>query len=284
MPLDTVLQKLSEFAPLRLAESWDNVGLLVGARHAKVERVMTCLTITPAVVQEAVQRRVGLIVAHHPLPFKPLSRVTSDSTTGRMLLDLIAAGVAVYSSHTAFDSAVGGINAMWAERLKLTKIRALEPLPESLDETLGSGRFGLLPAPLEIDLFAELVKGAVDAPACRVVRAMVAPLSSTDQGASEDLLRTDVLLSVVKVSIACGSGGSLLAAAKRRGCDAFVTGEATFHTCLEAQASGIHLFLVGHFHSERFAMAQLADRLGRELSDLDVFASVCDLDPVQDRF
>ena len=95
--LDAVLQKLSEIAPLRLAESWDNVGLLLGDRRRSIDCVMTCLTITPEVVEEAIQRRVGLIVAHHPMPFKPLTRITSDSTTGKMVLDLIAGGVAVYT-------------------------------------------------------------------------------------------------------------------------------------------------------------------------------------------
>ncbi|MFG0261220.1 MAG: Nif3-like dinuclear metal center hexameric protein, partial [Novipirellula sp. JB048] len=77
--VDQVCQTLAELAPLRLAESWDNVGLLVGDRQATVARLMTCLTITPAVVQEAIEEGVDLVVAHHPLPFKPLARLTTDT-------------------------------------------------------------------------------------------------------------------------------------------------------------------------------------------------------------
>ena len=84
---------LAEFAPPRLAESWDNVGLLIGDRQAEVRRIMTCLTVTPAVVEEAVAGSVDLIVTHHPLPFSAVKRLTNDTTVGRMLLRLIARGL-----------------------------------------------------------------------------------------------------------------------------------------------------------------------------------------------
>src|SRR5689334_23056183 len=101
---------LETFAPARLAEEWDNVGLLVGDRKRPVRKVMTCLTITPASAAEAVAEGVDLIVTHHPLPFKPLKRLTADSLPGRLLLQLIGANIAVHSPHTAFDSAAAGIN------------------------------------------------------------------------------------------------------------------------------------------------------------------------------
>jgi putative NIF3 family GTP cyclohydrolase 1 type 2 len=72
--LQAVCSSLASIAPLRLAEEWDNVGLLVGDRRASIEKVMTCLTVTPNVVSEALEQQVGLIVTHHPLPFKPMAR------------------------------------------------------------------------------------------------------------------------------------------------------------------------------------------------------------------
>ena len=86
-----VVQFLSDFAPPALAESWDNVGLLVGDMGQKVERVMTCLTITPDSAREAIDGHAELIVTHHPLPFRPLKRVTSETSEGRLLWDLIGA-------------------------------------------------------------------------------------------------------------------------------------------------------------------------------------------------
>ena len=120
---------LERFAPHRLAESWDNVGLLVGDRQAEVRRLMTCLTVTPTTVDEAIDGRADLIVTHHPLPFAAVKRLTSETIAGRMLLKLIAAGVAVYSPHTAFDSAAEGINQRLAEGLGLTDIAAAGAAP-----------------------------------------------------------------------------------------------------------------------------------------------------------
>jgi putative NIF3 family GTP cyclohydrolase 1 type 2 len=71
-----------------------------------------------------------------------------------------------------------------------------------------------------------------------------------------------------------------LAAAKRRGCDALITGEATFHTCLEAEALGIGLGLLGHYWSERFAMERLAVSLSEALPDLTIWPSRREYDPI----
>ena len=75
--LAAVTAALESLAPLRLAADWDAVGLLVTPRRESLERVMTCLTITPEVVAEAARERVDLVVSHHPLPFRPVSRLTT---------------------------------------------------------------------------------------------------------------------------------------------------------------------------------------------------------------
>jgi len=265
--LGAILQVLNDIAPIRLAELWDNVGLLVGDRQATVRTVMTCLTVTPEVVKEAVQRQVQLIVTHHPIPFKPLSKITSDSTTGRMLLGLIGSGIAVYSAHTAFDSASLGINAMLAEMLGLSRVKPLEPIVGSPDESVGSGRYGYLPEAIPLAAFAFTAAQLVKAPHFRAV----------DTGVSDSSSR------VSKVAIACGSGGSFVGAAKRHGCDTLVTGEATFHACLEAKASDLNLVLVGHYWSERFAMERMATTIESKFDGLIVFASGCDVDPLKDQ-
>ncbi len=122
-----VAQVLEQLAPLALAEDWDNVGLLVGDADWPADRVMTCLTVTPETVAEAVERNAQLIVAHHPLPFRPVKSITSDTTAGRLLLELIRNSIALYSAHTAFDSASAGINQHLAIGLGLQEIMPLKP-------------------------------------------------------------------------------------------------------------------------------------------------------------
>jgi dinuclear metal center YbgI/SA1388 family protein len=108
---------LERFAPPQTAADWDNVGLLLGDPADPVERLMTCLTITPDVVEEAVAERVNLIVSHHPILFRGAKQLTAGRGDGRVVLPLARAGVAVYSPHTAFDNCAGGINDILCRRL-----------------------------------------------------------------------------------------------------------------------------------------------------------------------
>ena len=121
---------LDQFAPSSLAADWDNVGLLLGDRSTSVQRVMTCLTVTPEVAREAIESKVQLIVTHHPILFRAIQRLTTDTPEGRMLLSLIQAGVAVFSPHTAFDSTTAGINQRFATAIGLQQIAVLKPLAD----------------------------------------------------------------------------------------------------------------------------------------------------------
>ncbi|HEY2882501.1 MAG TPA: Nif3-like dinuclear metal center hexameric protein [Pirellulales bacterium] len=255
----TVASFLDQFAPRRLAADWDNVGLLVGDGHQAVERIMTCLTVTPASVAEAVAEKVQLIVTHHPLMFRPIQRLTADTTEGKMLLDLARGGVAVYSPHTAFDSARAGINQRLALALELSDISPI--LADADDSSLGVGRYGYPNRGATIAQIADQLKKFLQLPAVRLVG--------------------DASATVRSVAIACGSGGDFLRTAHRAGCDCFVTGEATFHTCLEAEALGVGLLLTGHFASERFAVEQLAEVLAAEFRTAKVWASRAERDPLQ---
>jgi dinuclear metal center YbgI/SA1388 family protein len=120
-----VVEFLERLAPNDLAAEWDNVGLLLGDREAACRGVMTCLTVTPDVADEAVADGAGLIVTHHPVLFRAAKRLTTGNPEGRMLLTLVRAGVSVYSPHTAFDNTHGGINDTLARRLELKDVGPL---------------------------------------------------------------------------------------------------------------------------------------------------------------
>ena len=116
---------LDAFAPPTLAAEWDNVGLLLGDVAASVQRVLTCLTLTPEVAAEAVTTGCQLVVTHHPILFRGAKRLTTVTAEGRTVLALARADVAVYSPHTAFDNTRGGINDRLAERLGLADLQSL---------------------------------------------------------------------------------------------------------------------------------------------------------------
>ncbi len=253
-------QFLEAFAPRRLAEDWDNVGLLIGDRKRSAEKVMTCLTVTPESAEEAIEQKAQLIVTHHPVPFRPLKRITADSVTGSILLRLMEHKIAVYSPHTSFDSASNGINQRLAEGLGIAEPKPLQPFEADPDE-LGAGRYGKLENPLPLSEFVARAKALLTLEGMHIVG--------------------DASQTVLRVAVACGSAGQFLQPALRLGCDCLVTGETNFHTCLEAKANGAALVLPGHYASERFALEVLADLLQTEFSDTHVWASAKESDPLQ---
>lgn len=258
--LQAICDFLKEFAPPHLAEDWDNVGLLVGDPETRISRLMTCLTVTPASADEAVRNEAELIVTHHPLPFRPLKRLTTRETPSRLLLQLIGAGVAVYSPHTAFDSAAAGINQRLAEGLGLADIVPLVSNEQDPDG-LGAGRCGGLAEAISLTEMAARLKTFLKLDGLHVVGAL-------DRN-------------VKRVAVACGAAGEFLEPAGQAGCDLLITGETNFHTCLEAAARDMALLLPGHYASERFAVELLATELSQRFEQLTVWASREESDPLQ---
>lgn len=125
--LREITNQLGRIAPLQSAADWDNVGLLLGDVDRPVERILTCLTLTPDIATEAVSTQRQLIVSHHPILFRGVKRLTTATAEGRSLLELARHGIAVYSAHTAYDNAPGGINEQLAQQFELVDARPLRP-------------------------------------------------------------------------------------------------------------------------------------------------------------
>lgn len=110
MKMDQLTDILGRIAPTQLAESWDNVGLLVGKSTANVRKALLCIDLTEAVLEEAISAKASLIVAYHPPIFSSLKTVTDSDTKARIVLRAIEKKIAIYSPHTALDAARGGVN------------------------------------------------------------------------------------------------------------------------------------------------------------------------------
>jgi len=108
-------QAMEAIAPLAFAAEWDNVGLLVGRREAKVRRVLLTIDLTAAVLDEAIGERIDLICTYHPVMFQAIKRLTDQQPGTEILLRAIGAGIAVYSPHTALDAAADGLTDWLAD-------------------------------------------------------------------------------------------------------------------------------------------------------------------------
>lgn len=252
-----VLDILHEIAPLELAADCDNTGLLVEpkARRGRVARVLLTIDLTDAVVGEARAARADLVVAYHPPIFQPLKRLVHDDGKQRAVLLAAAAGLCVYSPHTALDAAPGGIAEWLAEGV----LAGEEP-----DELrpCGAGEFGRvvrLRRPLPFARLLQRLKRRLGVRSLQVARPAKAKAA----------VRT--------VAVAAGAGASVLRGER---VDAWVTGEVSHHDALAAVAAGTAVVLAGHSHTERGYLRVLARRLERAFDgDLDVRIAASDRDP-----
>ena len=242
-----VMDVLEQLAPKRLAEDWDNPGLLVGALNQNIRRILVCLDVSDKVVEQAVACQADMIVAHHPLIFKGLKKIRTDLPLGARLQQLLKHDIAVAAAHTNLDIAVGGVNDVLAGAIGLEKLSTFVITSQAEDGTVESlGRMGALPAPMAAADFARQVREALPAGYVRLVNAGARP--------------------VRKVALCSGSGAEFIERAVLLGCDAFVTGDVRYHDAQRAAALGIHVIDAGHFATEQPVVKILAARLGEILA------------------
>lgn len=244
---------LYSWAPRELAESWDNVGLLVGDPEAAVERVLVALDITPQVAEEALERGCQLIVAHHPVmncAWHPVQTVRADDRQGRTLTALLRGGVAAICMHTNLDAAEGGVNDQLARALRLT-----DTIPLNEQKI---GRIGTLSCEKPLEQFLHDV---VKSLGCRGLRYR--------SGGRP----------VRRVAVGGGACGEYIPQALAQGCDTFVTSDLRYNDFLDTQ--GLNLIDAGHFPTEDVVCAEVVRRLQKAFPDIRVSKSAVHHDAVQ---
>ncbi|MDD2619563.1 MAG: Nif3-like dinuclear metal center hexameric protein [Syntrophomonadaceae bacterium] len=112
--------------PLWLAESWDNCGLQIGSYEAMVNRIVVALDLDEEIIKFAIDQKADMIITHHPLFFQTIKSINYSKSMGRMIKNIVNAGINVYSAHTNLDAAEHGLNQYLAELLGLTQIMPLD--------------------------------------------------------------------------------------------------------------------------------------------------------------
>lgn len=230
-----VIARFEERFPQSLAEEWDNVGLQVGSACLPCRTVMTCLTVTQAVVDYASEMGVDLIIAHHPLIFTPLKAIILQQSVGRIISKLLAYQISLFVGHTNIDKASGGLNDWLAEALELQDTEVLEPRE---GEAGGYGRIGRLADEVTLSSLVEYVGKALDIKTVRFIGEQDRP--------------------VRKVAACSGSGSHLWPLALDQGADVLITGDLKYHTAIEVMNTPLALIDAGHFGTEAIFAPRLA--------------------------
>ena len=244
----TIEEMLNELAPVETAESYDNVGALVGKRDALVSKVLVALDCTLDVVQEAAEMRAELIVTHHPLMFHPRKNMLEEDPEGIILCELIRRRINVIAAHTNLDQTDLSGSASCAKLLGLNSVRK-----ETNYLFLGE-----LPSPMTAGELRQAISKAIQFP-------------TRCYGDEKTMITT--------LAIAGGADDGDWMEAKALGAQALLTGEVRHHNALAASMSGFVLYDGGHYGTEAPLVPRLAEYLQNALNDVQcnvrVYPSQC---------
>ena len=127
MKIQDITYFLETIAPASLQESYDNAGLLTGNPGWDCTGIVTTLDVTEAVVLEAIEKKCNLIVAHHPIIFSGLKKITGKNYVEKTIIAAIKNDIAIYAIHTNLDNVLTGVNGRMADQLGLIHRQILQP-------------------------------------------------------------------------------------------------------------------------------------------------------------
>lgn len=251
MTVSELYEYLNGRIPSSLSCDWDNDGLMCCPEpEREVRRVLVCLDATAPMIDRAISEGFDVVLTHHPLVFHKLPAIDPRDHVARRLVRLVRAGVAVMSFHTRLDALSGGVNDVLAARLGL-----LNAVPYG---TEGIGRIGVLPKPMSLASFAELVKCVLGAP-CVVAADAGGPVS--------------------RVAVLGGNGSDDVPETEESGADTYLSGEIAAHYLTDAPERGMNLVAAGHFYTENPVCEVLAEMVRDALPTVE--AVIADSNPIR---
>jgi dinuclear metal center YbgI/SA1388 family protein len=145
MKIKDIAEKIEKIVPLKLAQDWDNVGLLIGDPQRNVKNILLTIDVTGEVFAEAKRLKTDLIISYHPVIWDGLKKITTDNQSS-IVYDLIQADIAVFSIHTALDAVPGGVNDGLAEIIGIVDGR---PIGDYVDNPAGDNYKLVVFVPIE---------------------------------------------------------------------------------------------------------------------------------------
>jgi len=241
-----IVNLMELYAPVNLAESWDNVGLMLGENDLIIKKILAALDINDDVIDEAIEKNADMIITHHPFIFKPIKNINSETVLGKRIYKLIRNNICVYSAHTNLDIAENGTNDTFAKMLELKDI---QNLCEPVNGQLGLGKVGLLENEMKFIDFVEKVKKTINV--------------------SNLVISGDKNKAIKKVGIGTGkcSGSSYMFTAFEKGCDAYITGDVGYHDAQTALNLGLCLIDATHYSSEVIVIPVIAEYINKYAKD-----------------
>lgn len=249
MKLNNIISYVEEKAPISFQESYDNSGLILGEPDLEVSNVLICLDVDKETLNYAVERNCQLIISHHPAIFRALKNFVGDAKESVLLIKAIKNDIALYSSHTNFDSAVGGLSDLLCKRLSMENIQILKKALSENGE-YGIGRFGNIEA-MSGEKFLGFIKEKLSLDVIRYVGQIPEIVSkiavyngSYDSGIIEELIKLNP--------------------------DALITGDLKYHDAQELVENNIFTIDAGHYGTEIIFVEEMSKLLENQFPQLQV--------------
>lgn len=248
MKLSEIINRLEEKFPKSNAESWDNVGLIIGDRNKEIKKIQISLDITLKAIEKAIDTGADLIISHHPFIFSPIKNINGDSLLGRKILKLIENKIVVYTLHTNLDSSKSGLNDFIGEKLGFFNGEIIVPIREENTECSKENENGIgrLYSLTEKENLLDVIKNIKEKLELKNIKISGYNIENAK---------------IKKIAVVNGSGSSYWKKAKRMGADLLVTGDLKYHEALDANEEGMYILDVGHYESEHFFHIIITDIL-----------------------
>ena len=250
---------LQQVYPPHCEEQWDNSGLQIGSLDEVLTSAVIALDVDLPVVDEAISKGANLLISHHPLFFRPLKRVDYSAYMGELVRKIILNGINVYSLHTNFDSASGGLNDILLEMMGLSSSVPVVQHPDG--ECGGIGRVVVLPEPRRVKNIAVDVR----------INWEVSVLSYV--GCLDRC--------VSKLAVCGGSGADLIERCISLGVELYITADVKYHEAMLARANGMNLLILNHFEMERASLGGLKELLTSEFAGVNFYLSAVYTNPIR---
>ncbi len=246
-----VMQVMNTFASLKLAEVWDNCGLLVGDASQIVNKIYIALDPTMAVIDEAIRVQADMLLTHHPLTLDKMNQINTATLEGRKFIKLIRHDIALYCAHTNLDQKLGGLNDFLADKIGLKDYQVLEITGhDEKGRAFGLGCYGELEHTTDLNAMAHHVKSVLGLEYIQIVG--------------------DPRQKIKRVAVCSGSGMSALEFAISVEADVFITSDIKYHGAIEAIEKGICLIDGTHFGTENIVSELLGKVISGELPELEI--------------
>lgn len=240
MKAKEIMKYMNDWASPKLIDSWDNTGFQIGDHNKTISSILISLDLDNQVLEKAIDKGFQMIITHHPIIFKPITKITTESYKEKLLYDLIRNDIVVYSAHTNLDQATGGVNDQLAKLLGLRDPVNLNSQLQLEDINYGYGKVGRVEE-IGLEEYIKIIKQKLE----------------TDYV----IVYGDTNKTIETVAICGGSGSEFIYDAYRSNACVYITGDIKYHDAQTGSELGLTIIDAGHYNTEKIILPIIKEYL-----------------------